>query len=74
MPNNGILRAQEAIEQRLERQGQPVKAGLLIKQIKEEVPGVRDMELRGAVWILIGKGKISLTPDRELTLKNLVES
>ena len=68
MTDDGIRKAQEAIEQRLKNESGPVKGELLLKQIKEETEGIREMELRGAVWLLIEKGKISLTPERELVL------
>lgn len=62
-------RAQEVIEEWLAKQDEPIKASLLLKSIREEVGDVRDIDLREAVWILIGSGKIVLTPERELTLK-----
>jgi hypothetical protein len=68
MPNEGIIKAQHAIEAELKRQGQPVKAGSLLKEIRGNLEDVREIELRGAVWVLIGRGKVSLTPDWELTL------
>ena len=50
-----------------------MKAGDLLKSIKED-KDVRDIDLREAVWLLIGRGKISLTPDRKLVLVTEVES
>ena len=68
MPSEGILRAKDAIERRLKRAEGPVKAGELLREIKEEVDDVRDIELRGAVWVLIDRGRVTLTPERELIL------
>ena len=70
MPNEGLLKAQNAIEAELKRKGRPVKPGLLLKDIREDLEGVREIELRGAVWVLIGRGKVSLTPEWELKLAN----
>ena len=70
MIDEGIRRAQDAIEERLAKQERPIRAGLLLKIIREEGEDVRDIDLREAVWILIGSGKIILTPQRELTLNS----
>ena len=70
MSNDGILRAQHAIEAELKKQALPVKAGALLKEIRKDLQGVREIELRGAVWVLIGRGKVNLTPDWELVWAN----
>lgn len=74
MPDDGIQKAQEAIEERLQKEGQPVKARQLLSGIRDDIPAIRDIDLREAVWILIGRGKVSLTPDRELILGREPES
>ena len=68
MPNEGLLKAQKAIESELKRKGEPVKPNLLLKEIRVDLEGVREIELRGAVWALIESGKVSLTRDWELEL------
>ena len=69
MLDDGILKAQEAIEEWLRKAEKgPVEAGELLKNIKEEKRDIRDIDLREAVWILIGKGTINMNPDQELTL------
>ena len=74
MPNEGLLKAQNAIEAELKKKGQPVKPSLLLKEIREDLEGVREIELRGAVWVLIGRGKVSLTRDWELELASQSEN
>ena len=66
MADDGVQRALETIEDQLKKGGRPVKARLLFKDIREEFSNIRDIDLREAVWILIGRGKITLTPNREL--------
>ena len=73
MLDDGIRRAQKAIEQELEDAGRPMKAGLLIKTIKEKDQVVKDIDLREAVWILIGRGTISMSPAQELILSRETE-
>ena len=70
MVGEGIRRAQDAIQEGLTKQERPIKAGLLLKIIREEVEDVRDIDLREAIWILIGSGKIILTSQRELILNS----
>ena len=70
MANEGIIKAQDAIQAELQRKGQPVKPSLLLNEIRADLEGVREIELRGAVWVLIGRGKVSLTPEWELKLAN----
>ena len=72
MLSEALQKAQEAIEERLREEDGPMRAGDLLKSIKEE--GVRDIDLREAIWLLIGKGKIILTTDRKLVLGYEVES
>lgn len=73
MLSEALLKAQEAIEERLREEGVPMRAGDLLKSIKEG-KDMRDIDLREAVWLLIGKGKIHLNWDRQLVLADEVES
>ena len=68
MAEEALQRAQEAIEGRLRERGSPVKVGVLLRCIRDGEEGIRDIDLREAVWILIGRGTVNLTPDRELVL------
>ena len=72
MITESLRRAQEAIERQLRNQGRPMGAKELFQSIDEE--GVRDIDLREAVWLLIGKGKIHLDWDRQLVLVDEVKS
>ncbi len=74
MQNNGILRAQDAIETLLRDAGEPIEAGQLLKNIREKNRDIRDIDLREAVWILIGRGTINMNPDQELTLSKEAKS
>lgn len=69
MQDNGLLRAQEAIETWLRDAGEPIEAGELLRNIRERNRDMRDIDLREAVWILIGRGTIHINPDQELTLR-----
>ena len=73
MIDEGIRKAQDAIEEWLAKQDRPIKARQLLELIRGEVEGVRDIDLREAIWILIGSGKVTLTPERELTLNRETE-
>ena len=70
MADDGIRKAQNAIEERLAKETGPIKVGLLLKSIREDMKDIRDIDLREAVWVLIGSGKIVLTPERELALSS----
>ena len=72
MLSEALQEAQEAIEEQLRRERGPIKAADLFKGIDRK--GVRDIDLREAVWLLIGKGKIHLTWDRQLELAEDVEA
>ena len=74
MQHDGLQKAQEAIEIKLREEGQPMKARLLLTSIRKDRTDMRDIDLREAVWILIGRGKLSLTANRELTLSTGTES
>ena len=47
---------------------------MLLRKIRDKYPNVRDIDLREAVWILIGRGTITMTPTRGLTLSERVDS
>ncbi len=66
MISEELVRAQSAIEERLRANDGPMKAGDLFKHIQDA--GLRDIDLREAVWLLIGKGKVQLNWDRQLVL------
>ena len=70
MIDDGIRKAQEVIEQHLAEAKEPVKADKLLETIRREAEDIRDINLREAVWILIGSGIVILTPQREIFLKD----
>lgn len=72
MITNKLQRAQDAVEEKLRASGRPMKAVELFDSIDEE--GVRDIDLREAVWLLIGKGTIHLNWERQLVLAEDFES
>ena len=72
MLTDSLQRAQTAIERQLREEGKPMNARELFQSIDEE--GVREIDLREAVWLLIGKGKIRLNWDRRLELADEAES
>ena len=72
MVDDALQEALKQIEARLREEGRPMKVGALLQCIKDDVQGVRDIDLREAVWLLIGRGTIILTPDRELVLQDEV--
>ena len=69
MIDDGILKAQGAIEKRLQQEGAPIDIRMLLKAIRDKGENVRDIDLREAIWIMIGNGRISMTPKRELELR-----
>ena len=72
MVDGALQEALQEIEARLREEGRPIKVGALLQCIKDDVPGVRDIDLREAVWLLIGRGTIILNPERELVLPDEV--
>ena len=70
MLDEAVLKAQDAIEEQLQKEQQPVKVRKLLRKIDNQGKGFKDIDLREAVWLLIGKGKIKFTPNRELALSN----
>ena len=69
MLDETILKAQDAIEEQLKKEGRPIKVRMLLRNIEDKGEGIKDIDLREAVWLLIGRGKVKFTPNRELALK-----
>ena len=72
MIREDLQQAQDIIEQQLRDSGKPMKAKDLFESIGEV--GIRNIDLREAVWLLIGKGKVRLDWERQLVLADEVES
>ena len=72
MIREDLQQAQDIIEQQLRDIGKPMKARDLFESIGEV--GIRNIDLREAVWLLIGKGKVRLDWERQLVLADEVES
>ena len=62
-----LINAQSAIKAQLRRQRAPMKPRELRQAITDE-NSLRDIDVREAIWILVGRGQIELTPQRTLTL------
>ena len=73
MLNQALEQAQAAIASDLRKAGKPVEARKLLEAIKEQ-QGIKDIDLREAVWYLIGQGEIELTWDRRLVSKDFAGS
>ena len=73
MLSEALKRAQTAIADDLREAGKPVEARVVLEKIKEK-HGIKDTDLREAVWILIGQGEIGLTWDRKLVSKDFANS
>ena len=73
MLSEALQKAQTAIASDLQSAGQPVEAGKLLEEIKEK-QDIKDIDLREAVWYLIGQGEIVLTWDRKLVSKDFANS
>ena len=73
MLSEALQKAQTAIADDLREAGQPVEARKLLDAIKEE-RDIKDIDLREAVWYLIGQGEIELTWDRRLVSKDFAGS
>ena len=73
MLNRALEQAQAAIASDLRKAGKPVEARKLLEAIKEQ-QGIKDIDLREAVWYLIGQGEIELTWDRRLVSKDFAGS
>ena len=74
MISDGLRKAQEAIEERLREAGKPVMPRDLVAEIKKEDSNLKEIDLREAIWLLIGRGEIDLTWDRELVAKEFANS
>ena len=73
MANESLEQAQKAIAHDLRKAGQPVETRKVLEDIKRK-QGIADIDLREAVWLLIGKGEIGLTWDRKLVSKEFSAS
>ena len=59
-----LAKALEDLTEYLRKQKEPISPSRVIKRLTRGV--VRDIDLREAVWILIGRGTIVLTQDQKL--------
>ena len=73
MLSEALNRAQAAIADDLRKAAKPVEARSLLDNIIEK-QGIKDIDLREAVWYLIGQGEIVLTWDRMLVSKDFADS
>ena len=73
MLNEALEQAQAAIANDLRKAGKPVEARKLLEEIKEK-QDIKDIDLREAVWYLIGQGEIVLTWDRKLVSREFADS
>ena len=73
MLSEALNQAQAAIANDLRKAGKPVEARKLLEEIKDK-HGIKDIDLREAVWYLIGQGEIALTWDRTLVSKKFADS
>ena len=73
MANDSLEQAQEAIADNLRKAGQPVDTREVLEDIHRK-QGIADIDLREAIWLLIGKGEIGLTWDRKLVSKEFSAS
>jgi hypothetical protein len=67
MLSEALKQAQIAIEDDLRKAGEPIEARKVLENIKE-CQDIREIDLREAMWFLIGQGKISLAWDWKLSL------
>ena len=74
MISEGLRKAQEAIEERLREEGRPVMPRDLVAEIKKQDGNLKEIDLREAIWLLIGRGEIDLTWDRKLVSKDIANS
>ena len=68
MLSEALQQAQEAIVEGLREEKQAVSPKQILEKIREK-RGLKDIDLREAVWLLIGRGEIELTSDRKLVSK-----
>lgn len=73
MLSEALDKAQAAIADELRKAGEPVEGRKLLDNIIEK-RGIKDIDLREAVWYLIGQGEIAMTWDRELVSKDFAGS
>ena len=59
--------AQEAILTQLQREEAEIHPRVLVQTIKDE-RGLKEIDIREAIWILIGRGRIELTNNRRISL------
>ena len=67
MMTDALRDAQEAILVQLKREGNPIRPRTLLQTIKDE-RGFKEIIIREAIWILIGRGSIVLTNERRIAL------
>ena len=73
MLSEALDKAQAAIADELRKAGEPVGGRKLLDGIIEK-QGIKDIDLREAVWYLIGQGEIVMTWDRKLVSKDFAGS
>ena len=73
MISEALNQAQAAIAEDLRKAGEPVEARKLLDCIMER-QNIKDIDLREAVWYLIGQGEIALTWDRKLVSREFADS
>jgi hypothetical protein len=71
--NEALEQAQAAIANDLRKAGKPVEARKLLEEIKDR-QDIKDIDLREAVWYLIGQGEIVLTWDRKVVSREFADS
>ena len=64
MMTQSLIDAQSAIKAQLRRQPAPLKPRELRQAIKDQ-NSLRDIDVREAIWILIGRGQIELNTPRD---------
>ena len=67
MMTDALRDAQDAILLQLRREGDPIRPRTLLQTIKDE-SGLKEIDIREAIWILIGRGAIALTNERRIAL------
>ena len=67
MMTDALRDAQDAILLQLRREGGPIRPRTLLQTIKDE-SGLKEIDIREAIWILIGRGAIALTNERRIAL------
>ena len=73
MLSEALQNAQKVIANDLRKAEKPMEARKLLDDIMEK-QGIRDIDLREAVWYLIGQGEIVLTWDRKLVSREFADS